>query len=108
MGYKVSDGKTFDATAPAAQVINDGDLYRIGGWNGIAIGAKDGTQTDRTMSFEMRSGSHLQRSWYLRASHPLSRVAISIGPPTTQRHSSAVTRTWRLQVPQDSARAARC
>jgi len=52
MGQKISDGKAFDAVAPA-QVINDGDLYRIGGWNGVAIGAKDASQTDRTMSFEM-------------------------------------------------------
>src|SRR3954471_20453485 len=53
MGRKVTDGKAFNATAPAAQVINDGDLYRIAGWNGIAIGAKDGTQTDRTLALEM-------------------------------------------------------
>ena len=53
MGRKVSDGKAFDAVAPSGQVINDGDLYRIGGWNGSAIGAKDSTQTDRTMAFEM-------------------------------------------------------
>jgi hypothetical protein len=51
MGRKVSDGNAFDATAPAA-VINDGDLYRIGGWNGSAVGAKDASQTDRTLSFE--------------------------------------------------------
>lgn len=53
MGRKVTDGKAFNATAPAAQVINDHDLYRIGGWNGVALGAKDGTQTDRTLAFEM-------------------------------------------------------
>lgn len=53
MGQKISDGKAFDASAPTSQVINDYDLYRIGKWNGVAIGAKDGTQTDRTMSFEM-------------------------------------------------------
>lgn len=52
MGYKVSDGKTFDAAAPAGQVINDYDLYRIAGWNGVAIGQKDAVQTDRTLSFE--------------------------------------------------------
>jgi hypothetical protein len=52
MGQKISDGKAFDATAPGSEVINDYDLYRIGGWNGCAIGSKDGTQTDRTMSFE--------------------------------------------------------
>jgi hypothetical protein len=52
MGRKVSDGKAFDAVAPAGQVINDGDLFRIGGWNGSAIGQKDGVQADRAMSFE--------------------------------------------------------
>lgn len=52
MGRKVSDGKSFDATAPSGQVINDYDLYRILGWNGCAIGAKDASQTDRTMAFE--------------------------------------------------------
>jgi predicted RecA/RadA family phage recombinase len=53
MGQKISDGKAFDAVAPAGQVINDGDLYRVGGWNGVAVGAKDAAQTDRTMSWEM-------------------------------------------------------
>lgn len=53
MSRKYSDGKAFDAAAPAGQVINDGDLFRIGGWNGIAIGSKDASQTDRTLSFEM-------------------------------------------------------
>lgn len=52
MGRKVSDGKSFNAVAPSGQVINDYDLYRIGGWNGVAIGAKDATQADRTMAFE--------------------------------------------------------
>lgn len=52
MGQKISDGKAFNAVAPTAQVINDYDLYRINGWNGAAVGAKDGTQTDRTMAFE--------------------------------------------------------
>jgi hypothetical protein len=51
MSRKYSDGKAFDATAPAA-VINDGDLYRIAGWNGVAVGAKDASQPDRTMAFE--------------------------------------------------------
>jgi hypothetical protein len=53
MGRKVSDGKSFDAVAPAGQVINDYDLFRIGGWNGAAVGAKDTAQADRTMAFEM-------------------------------------------------------
>lgn len=52
MSRKYSDGKAFDAAAPSGQIINDGDLFRIGGWNGCAIGAKDASQTDRTLSFE--------------------------------------------------------
>lgn len=52
MGRKVSDGKAFDAVAPSGQVINDYDLYRIGGWNGVAVGSKDASQTDRTLAFE--------------------------------------------------------
>lgn len=53
MGQKISDGKAFDAAAPAATVINDYDLYRINAWNGAAIGAKDAVQADRNLAFEM-------------------------------------------------------
>jgi hypothetical protein len=53
MGQKISDGKAFDAAAPAGQVINDYDLFRINAWNGAAIGAKDASQLDRTLAFEM-------------------------------------------------------
>jgi hypothetical protein len=53
MGQKVTDGKAFNAAAPSGQVINDYDLFRIAGWNGCAIGAKDATQVDRTLAFEM-------------------------------------------------------
>lgn len=53
MGQKISDGKAFDAVAPNSTVINDYDLFRINGWNGAAIGAKDATQTDRGLAFEM-------------------------------------------------------
>lgn len=52
MGYKVTDGKAINVTAPSSQVINDYDLYRIGGWNGVAIGSKDATQTDRALALE--------------------------------------------------------
>jgi hypothetical protein len=53
VGQKISDGKAFDAVAPTSEIINDYDLYRIGKWNGVAVGAKDATQADRTMAFEM-------------------------------------------------------
>lgn len=52
MGRKVSDGKAFNAASPSGQVINDFDYYRIGGWNGAAVGAKDAVQTDRMQAFE--------------------------------------------------------
>ena len=52
MGRKVSDGKAFDAASPAGQIIYDYDLYRIDGWNGVAVGAKTAAQTDRTQAFE--------------------------------------------------------
>lgn len=52
MGRRVSDGKAFDATAPAGEVINDYDLYRIGGWNGAAVNALDADEVDRTQSYE--------------------------------------------------------
>ena len=57
MGQKISDGVAFDAVAPGGEVINDYDLYRIGGWNGAAVGSKDAAQTDRTMSFECDSNA---------------------------------------------------
>lgn len=53
MGHKRDDGKAVDVSAPAATVINDGDLYRIGGISGFAIGAKDGVQTDLGMALEV-------------------------------------------------------
>jgi hypothetical protein len=52
MGRKVSDGKATNVTFPAGQVINDYDLYRVGGWNIAAIGALDATETDRTRAGE--------------------------------------------------------
>ena len=52
MGRKVSDGKAFDAASPGAEVIVDYDLYRIGGWNGCAVGSKLAADTDRMQAFE--------------------------------------------------------
>lgn len=53
MGYKVSDGKAIDVAAPAATAITDGELYRIGGWTGVAVGSKDTTQLDRNFALEI-------------------------------------------------------
>lgn len=52
MGRKVSDGKAQNRTAPAGKIINDGDLYRILGWNGSAIGNVVVADTARTLAFE--------------------------------------------------------
>lgn len=52
MGHRLTDGKAIDVQAPAATVINDGDLYRINDWSGFAIGDKDGVQTDLGMALE--------------------------------------------------------
>jgi hypothetical protein len=53
MGNKISDGKAIDVQAPGATVINDGDMYRISGFTGFAIGKKDGVQTDLGMALEV-------------------------------------------------------
>ena len=53
MGNKISDGKSIDVQAPAATVINDGDLYRISQFTGFAIGKKDGVQTDLGMALDI-------------------------------------------------------
>lgn len=52
MGYKVSDGKAIDVTYPSSQVINDWDMYRVGGWNHVAIGSLTSTGTPRTLAGE--------------------------------------------------------
>lgn len=52
MGRKVSDGKAFNLTVPGGEAVLDGELYRIDGLNGFAIGAVEVTDTDRTLAFE--------------------------------------------------------
>jgi hypothetical protein len=54
---KYSDGKAIDVTTPAATVINDGDLYRVSGWNFIAIGNKASADTDRTLAGECETNT---------------------------------------------------
>lgn len=59
MGYTVSDGKAIDVVAPGATAIVDGEMYRIGGWSGFAIGTKDTTQVDRGFALEVSA----ERIW---------------------------------------------
>jgi len=51
-GKKVSDGKAVDKTLSSTEVIEDHQLYRVGGWNGIAIGVKASTESPKTLAFE--------------------------------------------------------
>lgn len=53
MGYKVTDGRAIDTVAPGSTAIVDGELYRIAGWTGCAVGSKDTTQLDRNFAMEV-------------------------------------------------------
>lgn len=63
MGRKTGDGKAFDRAVPSTKVVTDGELYRIGGVNGMAIvsgvsagrttpGTVDADDTDRSIVLE--------------------------------------------------------
>lgn len=52
MGHKLSDGNAIDVSAPASNDINKGDLYRIAGWNGIAMDTILSADTDRGLALE--------------------------------------------------------
>jgi hypothetical protein len=52
MGQKISDGKAFNLTVPDDEVVNDYDLYRVNGVNGVAIGALAADDDARTLAFE--------------------------------------------------------
>jgi hypothetical protein len=53
MGRKVSDGGAVNLTVPGGDAVSDGELYRIGGINGFAIGDVVTTDTDRTKAFDI-------------------------------------------------------
>lgn len=52
MGRKVTDGKAINRTVPAGKAVVDGELYRIGGVNGLSIGVVAVGDTARTLAFE--------------------------------------------------------
>lgn len=52
MGQKISDGKAFNLTVPGGSAVIDNELYRIGGINGLSIGAVATSDTARTLAFE--------------------------------------------------------
>ena len=64
MGQLKSDGRATlgGFSAPAAQAIVKGDLYRINGWNGTAMRAIGASDTDRTLDLEIAP----DRIWYVK------------------------------------------
>lgn len=61
MGQLKSDGRAIDVTGPAG-TINFGDLYRIDGWNGIAMDTIASGDTVRELALEVSS----ERIWYVK------------------------------------------
>jgi len=70
MGQLKHDGRATQGgvSAPAAQAIVKGDLYRINGWNGIALKTIGASDTLRTMDMEIAP----DRVWYIKLPAALS------------------------------------
>jgi hypothetical protein len=64
MGQLKHDGRATQGgyTAPAATVITKGDLYRMNGWNGIALRSIGSADTVRTLDLEIAP----DRIWYVK------------------------------------------
>ena len=64
MGQLKHDGQATQGgvTAPAAQAIVKGDLYRINGWIGFALKAIGASDTLRTLDLEISPS----RVWYIK------------------------------------------
>lgn len=53
MGRKITDGMAVDVLAPAATLIEFGELYRIDGWTGFAMDQIDATEVDKGVSLDL-------------------------------------------------------
>ncbi len=53
MGRKITDGNAIDVTAPASQLVEKGELYRIDNWTGFAMDQIDATEVDRAVALEV-------------------------------------------------------
>lgn len=53
MGRKITDGNAIDVTAPASQLIEKGELYRIDNWTGFAMDQIDAAEVDRAVALEV-------------------------------------------------------
>jgi hypothetical protein len=76
MGQLKHDGRATQGgvTAPAAQAIVKGDLYRINGWNGIALKTIGASDTLRVLDLEIAP----DRIWYIKLPAAL---APAVGDP---------------------------
>jgi hypothetical protein len=76
MGQLKHDGRATQGgvTAPGAQAIVKGDLYRINGWTGFALKTIGASDTLRTLDLEISS----ERIWYVKLP---AAVAPAIGDP---------------------------
>lgn len=61
MGQLKSDGRAINVTFPAG-VITFGDLYRIDGWNGVALEDFAAGESPRAAAMEVSS----ERIWYVK------------------------------------------
>jgi hypothetical protein len=70
MGQLKHDGRATQGgvSAPAAQAIVKGDLYRINGWTGFALKTIGASDTLRTLDLEISS----ERIWYVKLPAALS------------------------------------
>lgn len=76
MGQLKHDGRATQngVSAPAAQAIVKGDLYRINGWTGFALKTIGASDTLRTLDLEIAP----DRVWYVKLP---AAVAPAIGDP---------------------------
>lgn len=70
MGQLKTDGRATQGgfTAPGAQAITYGDLYRINQWNGAALKTIGASDTDRSLDLEIAP----DRIWYVKFPAALS------------------------------------
>lgn len=53
MGRKITDGNAVDVSAPAATLVEKGELYRIDNWTGFAMDQIDASEVDRGLALEV-------------------------------------------------------
>lgn len=62
MGQFEKEGKAIQVTWPGSEIINFGDLYRVDGWNGVALEDFTAAETPRVSAMEVAC----ERHWYIK------------------------------------------